>query len=118
MPIGTISSSSPPESSDAQTPSSCTWPVTQMRKIAVMVRKRESEALRMALGLTLMDDKVDVFVLDRRLTGSEEDLMNLDLMKEMGILIFSNRRDTPHAEYRTTAEIARQLLDYEHVLPY
>jgi hypothetical protein len=118
MPIGTISSSPLPESSDARIPLSCTWPVTQMRKIAVMVRERESEALRMALGLTLMDDKVDVFVLDRRLTGNEEDLMNLDLMKEMGILVFSNCRDNPQAEYRTTAEIARQVLDYEHVLPY
>ncbi len=89
-----------------------------MRKIAVMVRERESEALRMALGLTLMDDKVDVFVLDRRLTGTEEDLMNIDLMKETGIRIFSNRRDNPQAEYRTTEEIARQILDYDHVLPY
>ncbi|HEU5338487.1 MAG TPA: hypothetical protein VFU39_04285 [Sulfuricaulis sp.] len=89
-----------------------------MKKIAVVVRERESEALRMALGLTLMDDKVDVFVLDRRLIGSEEDLMNIELMKETGIRIFSNHRENPQAEYCTTEEIARQLLDYDHVLPY
>ncbi len=39
----------------------------------------------MALGLTLVDDLIDVYVLDRRLAGSDEDLMNLDLMKDVGI---------------------------------
>jgi hypothetical protein len=104
--------------SAVQASSLWTWAVTQMKKIAVVVRERESEALRMALGLTLMDDKVDVFVLDRRLIGSEEDLMNIELMKEIGIRIISNHRDNPQAEYCTTEEVARQLLDYDHVLPY
>lgn len=90
----------------------------QPKKIAVLVRERESEALRMALGLTLMDDLVDVYVLDRRLAGADEDLMNLDLMSDVGIKVYSNRHDDPHAQYRPTVEIARRLLDYDHVLPY
>lgn len=92
--------------------------MTRAKKIAVLVRGRESEALRMALGLTLADDLVDVYVLDRRLSGAEEDLLNLDLMSDVGIGVYSNRRDDPHAQYRPTEEIARRLLEYDHVLPY
>ncbi|MDH5513011.1 MAG: hypothetical protein OEY27_07355 [Gammaproteobacteria bacterium] len=89
-----------------------------MRKIAVIVRERQSEALRMALGLSLLDDRVDVFVLDRSLPCSEQDLLNIELMNESGIHFYSNRRDNPHTEYHSTEEIARLLLDYEHILPY
>lgn len=92
--------------------------MAQPKRIAVLVRDRESEALRMALGLTLMDDLVDVYVLDHRLAGADEDLMNLDLMGEVGIKVYSNLCDDPRAQYRPMEEIARQLLEYDHVLPY
>lgn len=92
--------------------------MAQPKRIAVLVRDRESEALRMALGLTLMDDTIDVYVVDRRLAGAEQDLLNLDLMGEVGIKVYSNRSDDPHAQYRSTEEIARALLEYDHVLPY
>jgi hypothetical protein len=88
------------------------------RKIAVLVRERQSEALRMALGLTLVDDLVDVYVLDRKLEAHEEDLLNLELMKDTGIHIYSNRPDDSSAEYRTAKDIAQRLLEYDHILPY
>jgi hypothetical protein len=34
------------------------------KKIAVLIRDRQEEGLRMAVGLTLMDDTVDIFVMD------------------------------------------------------
>lgn len=89
-----------------------------MKKIAVIIRDRESEALRMALGLTLMDDRVDVYVLDHGLASTGEDLLNIELMKDSGIHLYSNCLDNQQTEYRSTEEIARQLLDYDHVLPY
>jgi len=88
------------------------------KKIAVLVRDRQSEALRMALGLTLVDDLVDVYVLDRRLGEANEDLMNLELMKDLGMNIYSNLPDNPSAEYCATSEIAHRLLEYDHILPY
>ncbi len=37
------------------------------KKIAVVVRDRKHEALRMAVGATLMNDEVHVFVMDEKL---------------------------------------------------
>jgi hypothetical protein len=92
--------------------------MAQPKRIAVLVRDRESEALRMALGLTLVDDQVDVYVLGRRLAGADEDVMNIELMGEMGIHVYSDQQGDPYATYRPAADIARELLAYDHVLPY
>jgi hypothetical protein len=92
--------------------------MAQPRKIAVLIRDRESEALRMALGLTLVDDQIDVYVLGRRLAGADDDVMNLELMGEVGIHVYSDQQGDPYAQYRPAPEIARQLLGYDHVVPY
>jgi len=92
--------------------------MAQPKRIAVVIRDRESEALRMALGLTLVDDQVDVYVLGRRLSGADEDAMNLELMGEVGIKVYSDQQDDRYAQYQPAAEIARRLLEYDHVVPY
>ncbi|GMQ87493.1 MAG: hypothetical protein BMS9Abin08_0697 [Gammaproteobacteria bacterium] len=89
-----------------------------VKKIAVLVRDRLSEALRMSLGLTLVDDIIDVYVLDGKLAGTEQDQLNLELMKEMEMKIYSNRRGNEDVEYLSIEEIANKLLEYDHVLPY
>lgn len=88
------------------------------KRIAVVIRSRLSEALRMALGLLLADDSVDVFLLGRKFNGSEQDAQNLALMKEMGIHVYSDERSNPDMEYLSTPELARRLATYDHVLPY
>jgi len=88
------------------------------RKIAVLVRNRESEALRMALGLTLMDDSVNVFLLDRKFDLSEADSANLELMRELDIAFFSNHAGNGGTDYVSTDDLARQLTEYDHVIPY
>ena len=88
------------------------------RKIAVLVRDRESEALRMALGLTLMDDVVNVFLLDKAFNLSESDAANKELMQEMDIAFFSNHEGNADTEYLETDDLARRLTEYDHVLPY
>ncbi len=89
-----------------------------VKKIAVLVRDRQSEALRMSLGLTLVDDIIDVYVLDGKLEGTEQDQLNLELMKEMEIKIYSNDQGNEGVEYLSTEEIAQKLLKYDHILPY
>jgi hypothetical protein len=87
------------------------------RNIAVVVRNRPHEALRMALGLILVDDRVDVFLFAEP-AQSPQDAQNLELMKEMGITIYSNDKQSTHTEYLPAEEIARRLLQYDHILPY
>jgi len=88
------------------------------KKIAVLVRDRQSEALRMSLGLTLVDDIIDVYMLGGRLAGTEQDHLNLELMKEMEMKIYSNDQGNEEVEYLSAEEIAHKLLEYDHVLPY
>lgn len=88
------------------------------KKIAVVVRSRQEEALRMAIGLTLMDDTVDVYLLNRLLVSSERIDLNLETLAEMEMRLFSNVEGNRGAEYVSTPGLARRLLDYDHVLPY
>lgn len=88
------------------------------RKIAVLIRDRESEALRMALGLTLMDDSIDIFLLGKHFDLSEADSENRELMEEMDIGFFTNNESNADTEYLATAEVARRLTAYDHVIPY
>ena len=88
------------------------------RKIAVLVRDRESEALRMALGLILMDDVVNVFLLGKKFELSEADAANKELMEEMDIAFFSDDEGNADTQYVATDELARRLTEYDHVIPY
>jgi len=89
-----------------------------VKKIAVLVRDRQGEAFRMSLGLTLVDDIIDVYVLDGKLPGTEQDQLNLELMKEMEMKIYSNHQGNEGVEYLSTGQIAHKLLEYDHILPY
>ncbi len=89
-----------------------------VKKIAVLIRDRQGEALRMSLGLSLVDDIIDVYVLDGKLAGTEQDQLNLELMEEMGMKIYSNHQGNEGKEFLSTGEIAHKLLEYDHVLAY
>lgn len=88
------------------------------KKIAVLVRDRQSEALRMSLGLILVDDIVDVYVMDNKLEQTEQNTSNLELMREMEIKFYSNDNLNEGMEYCSSEDIAHKLLGYDHVLPY
>lgn len=88
------------------------------KKIAVLIRDRSGEALRMALGLTLVDDAIDVYVLDGKLPLTEADRDNVTLMKELNVKFYSNRKDNDDMEILSDKEIAAKLLEYDNVLPY
>ena len=87
------------------------------KKIAVLVRDRQEEALRMAVGLTIADDEVAVFVMDEKLGDNEAVAMNLEILKELGVKIYSNNPENAF-EQMSTEDIANALLNYDSVIPY
>lgn len=89
-----------------------------MKKVAVLVRDRQDEALRMSVGITLLDDQIDVFVLDRKLEENEQNTLNIETLKELGQNIYTNFRENTGLEFLSTEEIAERLLQYDHIIPY
>jgi hypothetical protein len=88
------------------------------KKIAVLVRDRQGEALRMSVGLILLDDTIDVYVLDRKVERNDENDLNLETMRDLGMNLFTNFTGNEGMEYLSTEEIAQKLLEYDHILPY
>lgn len=87
------------------------------KKVAILVRDRKGEALRMAVGATLADDVITVFVMDDKLEPDEEMSLNLETMPDLDVRIVSNNPENPY-EQMTTEEIAKALPEYEVVVPY
>jgi hypothetical protein len=88
-----------------------------MKKIAVIVRERQSEALRMSIGLSVLNH-VDVYIFDRKLETSDDILLNLEMIKEMRLGIYTNTALNESIEYISTEDIAKRLLEYDNILPY
>ncbi len=87
------------------------------KKIAVLVRERQSEAVRVAVGLTLADDEVNVFVMDRKLASDENIDLNVETLGDMDAKIFSNNPENKF-EQMTTEQIAKALTGYDVIIPY
>jgi len=87
------------------------------KKIAVLVRDRQGEALRMAVGLTLEDDEVNVFVMDSKLSDEEAVTVNIETLRDLDIKMYSNNPDNG-LEVMRTEDIARALVNYDNVIPY
>lgn len=88
------------------------------KKIAVLVRDRQAEALRMAVGLTLADDEVSVFVMDNKVDMSDEAVaLNVEILGDLDVKIYSNNPENEF-EQMSTEEIARTLVKFDTVIPY
>jgi hypothetical protein len=88
------------------------------KKVAVLVRDRQGEALRMSVGVTLMDDTIDVYVLDKKVESNDDNDLNLETIKDMGMKIASNTKENSGMDYLPTEELAQKLLEYDHIVPY
>jgi hypothetical protein len=92
--------------------------MSDTKKIAVIVRDRQAEALRVSGGLTLADDVIDVFFLDRKLDKTNPEIAQpLELVTELDLKVYSNN---PENGYTTMGleEMANKLLEYDIVVPY
>jgi hypothetical protein len=87
------------------------------KKVAVIVTDNQSEGLRMAVGLTLEDNAVSVFLMDKKLKSGEDIDLNVETLGDMDGKIYSNNPENKF-EQMTTDEIARALTDYDAVIKY
>lgn len=88
------------------------------KKIAIVIRDRQSEALRIAGGITVLDDTIDIFVLDRKVMADEDTTRNYGLCKELGLNMFTNNGDNSEMQYLSDEAIADKLLEYDIIDPY
>lgn len=88
------------------------------KRIAVLVRERQGEALRVAVGLTLKSDRVEVFVLDRKLADTPEDGTYVGVLRELGMGLATNCADNAGFELLSNAELARRIAACDVILPY
>jgi len=88
------------------------------KKIAILVRDRQGEGLRMGVGAMLADDLITVFVMDRKVEDADDNMMNLETMNDMNIKTYTNFKGNENIEYISTEEIAQKLLEFDLILPY
>ena len=88
------------------------------KKIAVVITDRQEEALRMSIGLTLADDEVDVYFMDKKLSHVGDNDMNIETGKELGVGLYSTCEETDDLTLISPEELAGKLLNYDHILPY
>jgi hypothetical protein len=93
------------------------WGREVKKRIAVLVRQRQAEALRMAIGLTLRDDEVNVYVMGGKLQNDPAVAMNLEVLEDLRVRIYTNNVEN-RFEYISTEDIAKALVTYDTVIPY
>ena len=92
--------------------------MSDTKKIAVIVRDRQGEALRVAGGLTLADDAIEVFILDRKLDKSNPEIAQpLELVTELDLKVYSNNAENGYTTL-SLEEMAKKLLEYDFAVPY
>jgi len=74
--------------------------------------------LRMSVGITLMDDTIDVYVLDRKVEKNDDNDLNLETIKDMDMKIATNTKLNEGMDYISTEDLAKKLLEYDHIIAY
>lgn len=86
------------------------------KRIAVIVRERQSEALRMSVGLTVLDDQVEIFITEP-LKDDPKTLTELEGAMELGLKIYSIT-ENQRFQRLSLQEMADKILEYDHIIPY
>ncbi|MBE0429883.1 MAG: hypothetical protein IBX61_08425 [Thermoleophilia bacterium] len=93
--------------------------MSDAKKIAVLVQERQGEALRMALGLTLADDKVSVFNIGMQpIEANDENNLNVESLKMMDVPLYSVHEADSEFENTVMQVVPEKLLEFDHVVPY
>lgn len=89
----------------------------QPRRIAVIVRLRATEALRMAVGLTVLNDEVSVYIAEP--LGALDDMaaQYIEALSMMDVSVRSMQDDARFARI-SAARFAEELLESDSVVAY
>ena len=87
-----------------------------MANIAVIARDRQAEALRMSIGLTVLNDSVDIFLIEK-FKKEESAETQLEVIRDLNLKIYSTVSGSQF-EYISPDALSDKLLEYEKVLPY
>lgn len=92
-----------------------------MKKIGVIVHGetpyRQGEATRVALGMTLRDDSVELIVIDDEMNFTGAVKKNIALLGSMHGRAYSNNPKNG-LEKLSLEEIAKKLAEYDVAIPY
>lgn len=91
--------------------------MSKTKQVAVLVRRDQGEALRVAAGLTLAGNGIDVYVLDHPLAGDDgvqEQMEMLELADITPISVIEGDQSLPSAVDAQT--LAERILAYDVVI--
>ena len=88
------------------------------KKLAVIVRDRQGEALRMSLGLVLADDEFTVFNLGAPIERNDDNNLNIESLEMMDCKLFSINQADEGFEQINMQQVPLKLLEYDHVIAY
>lgn len=88
------------------------------KKVAVMVRDRQGEALRMSLGLVLADDEVTVINVGAPIERNDDNNLNIESLDMMDCILYSVNEVDEGFQTITMQDIPAKLVEYDHVIPY
>lgn len=92
--------------------------MSDAKKIAVLVRDRQDEALRMAVGLTLESDEVSVFNIGDPIEANDNNDLNVETLGEFDCGRFSVYEADTGFEQMNIEDIAQKILECDHIVPY
>jgi hypothetical protein len=85
------------------------------KRILVVIGDRAEEALRMALGLTLADDTVEVCLTAPR---GGEGAEHLELLRDIEVPVWTTDQANSDLPLVARDDMARRLAEFDHVIPY
>ncbi|MHB0866250.1 MAG: hypothetical protein ACYC6B_01690 [Thermoleophilia bacterium] len=88
------------------------------KKIAVLVRDRQGEALRMSLGLTLADDAVTVINIGAPIEANDDNNLSIESLEMMECELFSVNEVDANFQQISMQQLPEKLLEFSHVIPY
>lgn len=89
----------------------------ETKSIAVLVRKRVSEALRMSVGLTVLNDRVSVYIAEPVAELDDMAAQYLEALSMMDVPVFSVH-DLAGGRRLSEAELAAAVLEADSVIAY